>query len=61
MGLTKRMPWPEGYQQLAADRIAKGFSVVQIVAGLYPDMDGGMLSCRLTAQLRRAISSGSST
>ena len=38
MGLTRRLRWPEEFQLLAADRVAKGFSVVQIVAGLYPDM-----------------------
>lgn len=38
MGLTKRLQWPDGFQQLAADRRDKGFTVVQIVAGLYPDM-----------------------
>src|SRR3990172_868563 len=38
MGLCKRMRWPEDVQFLAADRIKKGFTVVQIVAGLYPDM-----------------------
>jgi hypothetical protein len=38
MGLSKRLTWPEGFQQLAADRVAKGFSVVQIIAGPYPDM-----------------------
>jgi hypothetical protein len=32
------MRWPEDIQMLAADRIKKGFTVVQIVAGLYPDM-----------------------
>ena len=26
------------FKQLAADRKAKGFNVIQIVAGLYPDM-----------------------
>jgi hypothetical protein len=39
MGLTKRLPWPDGFQALSADRVQKGFSVIQIVAGLYPDMD----------------------
>jgi len=34
--LSKRMTW-EGFQELAQDRKAKGFSVVQIVAGPYPD------------------------
>jgi len=34
--LCKRMTW-EGFQQLTADRKAKGFTVVQIVCGPYPD------------------------
>ena len=38
MGLCQRLHWPDDFQQLAADRKAKGFSVIQIVAGLYPDM-----------------------
>jgi hypothetical protein len=38
MGLCHRLEWPEEFQQLAADRKAKGFNVIQIVAGLYPDM-----------------------
>jgi hypothetical protein len=38
MGLCERLPWPDGFKTLAADRKAKGFTVVQIVAGLYPDM-----------------------
>ncbi|MBM3812466.1 MAG: DUF4038 domain-containing protein [Acidimicrobiia bacterium] len=38
MGLAKRLRWPEDFQQLAADRKDKGFTVIQIVAGLYPDM-----------------------
>lgn len=38
MGLTKRLTWPQGFQTLALDRITKGFTVIQIVAGLYPDM-----------------------
>ncbi len=37
MGLVKRLQWPADFQQLAADRRDKGFTVVQIVAGLYPD------------------------
>ncbi len=40
MALCSRLKWPEDFQALAADRCAKGFSVVQIVAGLYPDMPG---------------------
>ncbi len=39
MSLCKRLPWPDGFQTLAADRVRKGFTIVQIVAGLYPDME----------------------
>ena len=38
MGLTERLRWPQDVHRLTADRAAKGFTVVQIVAGLYPDM-----------------------
>lgn len=38
MGLSRRLQWPQGFKQLAADRVQKGFNVVQIIAGLYPDM-----------------------
>lgn len=38
MGLCHRLHWPEEFRQLAADRKEKGFNVIQIVAGLYPDM-----------------------
>ncbi len=38
MGLCSRMRWPEDFEQLAADRVKKGFTVIQIIAGLYPDM-----------------------
>ncbi|MCC7375197.1 MAG: DUF4038 domain-containing protein [Verrucomicrobiales bacterium] len=34
--LCKRLTW-EGFQELTADRKAKGFNVVQIVCGPYPD------------------------
>ncbi|NIS52842.1 MAG: DUF4038 domain-containing protein [Phycisphaerae bacterium] len=34
--LCKRMTW-EGFQELTADRKAKGFSAIQIVCGPYPD------------------------
>lgn len=40
-GLCKRLTW-EGFQQLTADRKAKGFNVVQIVCGTYPDESGVM-------------------
>jgi hypothetical protein len=35
MSLCKRLSWPDGFQTLAADRIRNGFTLVQIVAGLY--------------------------
>lgn len=38
MGLCARLEWPRDFETLLADRTAKGFTVVQIVAGLYPDM-----------------------
>jgi hypothetical protein len=38
MGLCHRLHWPDEFATLTADRVAKGFTVVQIVAGLYPDM-----------------------
>jgi len=38
MGLCRRLRWPDEFQELAADRVHKGFTVIQIVAGLYPDM-----------------------
>ncbi|MEI6578514.1 MAG: DUF4038 domain-containing protein, partial [Eubacteriales bacterium] len=38
MGFTTRLSWPDGFSILTADRVEKGFSVIQIIAGLYPDM-----------------------
>lgn len=38
MGLCNRLSYPDDFQKLAADRKAKGFNVIQLVAGLYPDM-----------------------
>ncbi len=38
MALCKRLSWPDGFETLTADRLRKGFTMVQIVAGLYPDM-----------------------
>ena len=38
MGLAQRLHWPNEFQALAADRVQKGFTIIQIVAGLYPDM-----------------------
>ncbi|MGI8603176.1 MAG: DUF4038 domain-containing protein [Verrucomicrobiales bacterium] len=38
MGLCHRLEFPDEFKKLASDRKEKGFNVVQIVAGLYPDM-----------------------
>jgi hypothetical protein len=38
MGLCDRLQWPGEFQRLALDRLEQGFNVIQIVAGLYPDM-----------------------
>jgi len=38
MGLCRRLGWPDEFQALTADRVEKGFTLIQIVAGLYPDM-----------------------
>jgi hypothetical protein len=40
MGFCQRLAWPRDFQSLAMDRAEKGFNVIQIVAGLYPDMAG---------------------
>lgn len=38
MSLCKRLRWPDEFKLLTTDRVKKGFTVIQIVAGLYPDM-----------------------
>jgi hypothetical protein len=38
MGFTKRLDL-KGFKKLTEDRVNKGFTAVQIVAGLYPDME----------------------
>lgn len=38
MALCERLKWPDEYKTLVSDRAKKGFSVIQLVAGLYPDM-----------------------
>ena len=38
MGLCERLAWPADFQQLTQDRVDKGFTVIQLVAGLFPDM-----------------------
>ena len=37
MGLCARLRWPDEFGMLLADRVEKGFSVVQVVAGPLPD------------------------
>jgi len=39
MGLTERLKWPDDFKWLTADRVNKGFNLIQIVAGPLPDMD----------------------
>jgi len=39
MGLTARLDFPTGFQTLTADRKAKGFTAVLLVAGVYPEID----------------------
>jgi len=37
--LSSRLQWPDEYQLYIQDRQTKGFTVMQLVAGLYPDGD----------------------
>jgi len=39
MGLSKRLSYPEDFHKLTQDRKEKGFTVIQLVIGLFPDMD----------------------
>lgn len=39
MCLTDRLEWPGEFKELTADRLEKGFSVIHLVGGLFPDMD----------------------
>lgn len=39
MGLCDRLKFPDDFDVLTQDRVKKGFNVIQIVAGPYPDMD----------------------
>lgn len=32
MGFTKRLSWPDDFQELAWDRMNKGYNIIQIVA-----------------------------
>jgi hypothetical protein len=40
-GLCKRFRWPADFQALTADRVKKGYTVVQITSGLNPEATGG--------------------
>jgi len=37
-GATSRLAWPEGFQKLTANRVARGFTLAQIVVGLSPEI-----------------------
>jgi len=39
MALSRRLEFPEDFTVLLEDRKQKGFTLVQLVAGLFPDMD----------------------
>jgi hypothetical protein len=39
MGLVKRLQWKEEFCELVRDRRDKGFTVIQLTAGLYGDLD----------------------
>jgi hypothetical protein len=39
MGLVKRLHWPAEFAELTRDRREKGFTVIQLTAGLYGDLD----------------------
>ncbi len=38
LAFVERLSWPDDFQRLTADRVGKSFSVIQVVAGLYPEM-----------------------
>lgn len=38
MGLCGRLSWPDDFQTLVRNRKERGFNLIQLVAGLYPDM-----------------------
>ena len=39
LGFVKRFKWPEDFKILTSDRTEKGFTMIQLVAGLYPEME----------------------
>ena len=44
MAFTSRLDWPDGFRTLTLDRAAKGFNVIQLVAGPLPDFDAAKAS-----------------
>lgn len=44
-GLVRDFRWPGEFQELVADRVKKGFNLIQIVAGYLPVMPEGDLRC----------------
>jgi hypothetical protein len=38
LAFVERFAWPDDVRRLTADRLAKGFDAVHVVAGLYPEM-----------------------
>jgi hypothetical protein len=46
--LTERFRWPDTFHTLTADRVAKGFTVIQLVAGLVPEF--GLFSPHMASE-----------
>jgi hypothetical protein len=46
--LTERFRWPDTFQTLTADRAGKGFTVIQLVAGLVPEF--GLFSPQMASE-----------
>jgi hypothetical protein len=46
--LTARFRWPDTFQTLTADRVAKGFTVIQLVGGLVPEF--GLFSAHMASE-----------
>ncbi|NLV73992.1 MAG: DUF4038 domain-containing protein [Chloroflexi bacterium] len=38
MGLSSRLHWPDEFQELTTLRASQGYTAIQIIAGLFPDM-----------------------
>lgn len=44
-GLVREFRWPGEFQELVADRVSKGFNLIQLVVGYLPAMPKGDLRC----------------